>query len=151
MSSLVPCASCRRHVRAHHDASPSACPFCGAAVSATTQRAEPTNSGGRARRAAMLAVSAALASTAFVACGDDTTNQGGSNAGGESQGGQPGTGGSGGTTTDGGGGNGNGGDGTGGDGTGGDGGEGTGGDEAGGAGEGGTGGMLAPPYGAPPF
>lgn len=133
MSSLSPCPSCQRHVR-----SEPSCPFCGAAISTTSERHEVTRG---ARRAAMLAVSAALASTTFVACGDDTTGTGGSGgAGGQAQGGEA-TQGGGGQLASGGGGAGTGGSG----GAGGQGGVGG----AGGS-DGGFGGMIAPPYGAPP-
>ncbi|NUP06845.1 MAG: hypothetical protein HOW73_12405, partial [Polyangiaceae bacterium] len=150
--SLHPCPSCRRHVRRE-----ATCPFCGASLSQLPERAEPMRG---ARRAALLAVSAALASTTFVACGDDTgtgnaggggqnaggqntggQNNGGDNNGGTNQGGDPASGG-GGTTSDGGAGgapDGGGGAGTGGDGTGGD------------PDTGGFGGNIAPPYGAPPI
>ena len=127
MTTLVPCPSCDRHVKL--DAA-SSCPFCAADLRGQ-RGAESNPAPGGARRAALLAVSAALASTAFIACGDDSPT-GGSSSGGSSEGGQA-----------------QGGDNTGGQvAIGGAGGQETSG--GGGAGGDGTGGNIAPPYGAPP-
>ncbi len=128
MTTLVPCPSCDRHVKL--DAG-TACPFCNADLGRQTSEARNAAPAGGARRAALLAVSAALASTAFIACGDDSPTggsaSGGSSAGGQAQGGdntggEVAIGGAGGQETSGG----------------------------GGAGGDGTGGNIAPPYGAPP-
>jgi len=127
MPTLVPCHACDRHVKAE-----SVCPFCGNNIVAATAR--PATAALGARRAAMLAVSAALASTAFVACGDDSPT-GGSSTGGQAQGGDA----AGGSPAEGGGGE---------VAIGGAGGQVTNG--GGGSGGDGTGGNIAPPYGAPP-
>jgi hypothetical protein len=140
MTTLVPCPSCDRHVKL---GAGSVCPFCSSDLAERAREPNAAPAGG-ARRAALLAVSAALASTAFIACGDDSptggSSTGGANAGGQAQGGQA----QGGQAQ---GGNGTGGEvamgGSGGqEPSGGAGGDGTGGD--------GTGGNIAPPYGAPP-
>ena len=128
MTMLSPCPACDRHVKL--DAG-SSCPFCAAYLGAPGKQPSAGQAPGGARRAALLAVSAALASTAFIACGDDSptggSSSGGSSAGGQAQGGdnaggQVAIGGAGGQETSGG----------------------------GGAGGDGTGGNIAPPYGAPP-
>ncbi len=133
MTTLVPCPSCDRHVKLD---GASNCPFCAADLREHGKQPSTTAPAGGARRAALLAVTAALASTAFVACGDDSptggSSSGGANAGGQAQGGQA-----------------QGGDNAGGNvAIGGAGGQETSG--GGGVGGDGTGGNIAPPYGAPP-
>lgn len=62
-STLVPCASCARHVRA----SDRACPFCGGSLEAPASVAANVPAGVRLGRAAIFAVGVAVASS-VAAC-----------------------------------------------------------------------------------
>lgn len=98
---LVPCGSCRRHVRA----SEAACPFCASDMPRAAAREQVVTAG--MSRAAVLAIGAALS---IVACSDDDPGTGnqtgqigqtggaaGSSSGGSSAGGNGGAAGDGGT------------------------------------------------------
>ncbi len=81
MSDLVPCPSCRRHVRKHE----SACPFCSTELS-LTHLPPPVLPRTRLGRAATFTFGATLAGAALIACGGDSEEgkggSGGQNAGG---------------------------------------------------------------------
>jgi hypothetical protein len=68
MTHLSPCPSCQRHVRADE-----VCPFCGADLPPATPPAPEPRHG--LRRAAMLAVSAALVGGGAIDCGSTVTDQ----------------------------------------------------------------------------
>src|SRR5262249_48838102 len=125
--SLLPCPTCRRHVRDEER-----CPFCGTALTSSAGEASPPAPARGLRRVAMIAATAALATGAGVDCSGTvstssaagTTSGGGGSAAGHTGGGSttagqggPPRGGTGGRSKSSGGGTGN----------------------------------IAPPYGAPPF
>jgi hypothetical protein len=151
MTQLIVCAGCNRHVRC--DAT--TCPFCAVALPGAAAP-RPLEASRGMSRAAILALGAAIATSAPLGCSDETDDQTAANGSGASGSGASGSGASGsgasGSGASGSGASGGGGSGTGGDGTGGTAG-GAGGDDVGGmggiGGQGGTG-NIAPPYGAPP-
>lgn len=84
MSDLLPCPSCRRHVRKHEPA----CPFCAAEL-ALADLPAPVLPRARLGRAATFAFGATLAGAALVACGGDS-EEGKKGGGGENAGGNAG-------------------------------------------------------------
>lgn len=66
MAHLLPCSGCARHVRA----SETACPFCGAAITATAAPRVPSTRLGRAKTFAFGAV---VATSSIVGCSSSTT------------------------------------------------------------------------------
>ena len=86
MNELLPCPSCRRHVRKWE----AACPFCTAELQLGNAPA-PVLPRGRLSRAATFAFGATLAGAALVACGGES-EEGKQGGGGESAGGSAGAG-----------------------------------------------------------
>ena len=84
MSNLVPCPSCRRHVRKHE----SACPFCSTEL-ALAHLPPPVLPRTRLGRAATFTFGATLAGAALIACGGES-EEGKPGGGGQSAGGTAG-------------------------------------------------------------
>jgi hypothetical protein len=84
MNDLVPCPSCRRHVRKHE----SACPFCSTELS-LAHLPPPVLPRSRLGRAATFTFGATLAGAALIACGGES-EEGKRGGGGESAGGSAG-------------------------------------------------------------